>query len=208
MEELTFDNGFVLKWTRGLDGGGSTQYTDFLGLLNNKGKRYTHGLEWCSGLGAIGYSILDAGLCEYVSFMDLYSSSKDYTIINSITNNVEDKVSFYHLDAIHKLPIELKFDLVVANPPHCPTVEIENFNANGIRMIHDDGWKIHHEFFMNIKSYLEPGADIFLSEIAVHEQHIAMATEGGLTFKGTFPAPALCVDSHHGSVIMHYRYET
>jgi hypothetical protein len=35
-----------------------------------------------------------------------------------------------------------------------------------------------------------------------------MATEVGLTFKGTLPAPVLCAASTAAAVIMHYKYET
>jgi len=202
MEELTFDNGFCLKWSEGLDGGGSTQYTDFLDLLLSKGKRYDHCLEWCSGLGAIGYSILDAGLCNRVSFMDMYEPAKDCIIINAITNNVEEKVNFYHYDAIKKLP-NVKFDLVVANPPHSPDPS-DISGEHSHRLTIDTYWDIHNEFFTNIKGYLNPGADVFLSEISRFSEHLRAAKDNGLKFVGSYPAPALIKDSNPDAVLMHY----
>ena len=206
MINLTFENGTYITWVPGLDGGGSTQYTDFLSLLNLKGKKYENGLEWCCGLGAIGYSILDAGICKKMSFMDIYEPAGPVIYSNAEFNNVSDKVKFYHADSISKLPDNLKFDLVVANPPH----SYENFPYEGsdkeviYRLTVDVNWAIHLDFFKNVKKYLNPNADIILSEFSPHHTHIELAEHAGLKYMGSFPATALAKDSKTNAVLMQY----
>lgn len=206
MIDLTFENGTHITWVPGLDGGGSTQYTDFISFLKLKGKRYENGLEWCCGLGAIGYSILDAGICKNMSFTDIYEPAGPLIYSNAESNSVVDRVKFYHADSIGKLPDNLKFDLIVANPPHVP----ENFNYDGdnadtiYRLTVDTDWAIHSDFFKNVMKYLNSGADIILSEVGTHQKHIELAEQAGLKFIEAFPAPALAIDSKSEAMLMHY----
>ena len=65
---LIFDNGTIINYEPEMDGGGSTQYKDFLTYFKSTGKTYKNCFEWCSGLGAIGFSLLDAGICESITF--------------------------------------------------------------------------------------------------------------------------------------------
>jgi len=193
MHTLEFDNGIVIDYKSEDDGGGSEQYTDFLDHIKSTGKTYKHCLEWCSGLGAIGYSLLDAGICESVTFMDIHKPSIENALYNAQKNNVSDKVQAYHLDAIQKLPKHLTFDLVVGNPPHSQG-NPENFEGDWYRKIVDNNWDTHREFFINIKDYLSPSSDIILSEIENHSISkvlITMAESAGLKFINFAPAPKL-----------------
>ena len=193
MHTLTFDNGIVIDYDSSHDGGGSTQYTDFLDHIKSTGKKYKHCLEWCSGLGAIGYSLLDAGICETVTFMDIHEPSIENALRNAEKNNVSDKVKAYHLDKIGDLPKDLKFDLVVGNPPHSPE-NPQNFKDDWERKIIDPNWDTHTEFYATIGEYLEPNSDIILSEIENHSISkvlITMAESYGLKFNKIAPAPEL-----------------
>ena len=162
-QTLTFDNGFILNYEPEMDGGGSIQYKDFLTYIKSTGKTYKHCFEWCSGLGAVGFSLLDAGICESITFMDVYEPSIDSVLQNAKDNNVSDKVKAYHLDAIHKLPKDLKFDLVIGNPPHSPG-NPQGWEDHWYRIIIDPDWTLHKESFANISPYLETSSDIILSE--------------------------------------------
>lgn len=207
-EELIFKNGTKIVWTRGLDGGGSTQYIDFLSTLHTNNKVYNSGLEWCAGLGAIGYSILDAKLCQKFTFMDIYDPFEKYIIDNSRSNNLQDKVDAYCCDAIGKLPASLRFDLVVSNPPHCSEIFMNPHNDQHLsRITTDNEWKIHKEFFTNIKKYLYNGADLFISELTTHPEHIELARLNGIHFIEKYEARVLSQQSNTPAVIMHYRYE-
>lgn len=204
----TFPNGTTLYWTDGSDGGGTTQYADFTDILSNSTKVYNRGLEWCAGLGAIGFSIMDIKKCNTFAFMDLYSIALDDVKFTSEANNITDRVTTYQCDEVNKIPKHEKFDLIVANPPHCFNPFPGDNIDHAIRLVVDQDWKIHKEFFNNITSYLLPDADIFLSETGIYQEHIQLAKQNGLKFKGTLPAPALCKDAGDTSIIMHYKYET
>jgi methylase of polypeptide subunit release factors len=204
-EELVFKNGLKIQWERGLDGGGSTQYRDFLKLLENK--KYDHGLEWCAGLGAIGFSLLDAGICERMSFTDIYEPSQTYIDTNAIKNNISNKVRSYITDAISKLPSDAKFDVVVGNPPHCYNTDGLFLSKTTARLVMDKDWLIHKEFFSNIIQYLNPNGEIFLSETGPHEVLIDYAQQCGLTYKGSYPAEELSKNSNIWACILHFAYE-
>lgn len=209
MEKLVFENGIVIEWVRGLDGGGSTQHTDFLDYLKQNPKHYTHCLEWCAGLGAIGFSILDGGFCDRLSFNDLYEPAQTYILKNATANNLNDRVTFYLGDSLSVIPTDQKFDLVVANPPHVPmsVEDAQQENEVDRRLIVDTGWNIHRAFFSKITSYLLPGADVILSEIGFFKEHVALAEANGLKFIKSTPAPDLIRHTSQSAILMHYRYE-
>ena len=206
--ELVFANGTKITWERGLDGGGSTQYLDFLPYLNRINRKYTSGLEWCSGLGAIGFSILDAGICDRMSFMDFYPPAAPCTLANARDNGLTSKVVHYTIDQIQKIPLGVKFDLVVGNPPHCQNVpqHIQDVNPYAVRMLLDENWDIHREFFNNIGKYLYKGADIIISEVYDNHDLIQLAKQAGLTYVASVPAQELVKNSNPNSVIMHFQF--
>lgn len=209
MLELTFENGLHIDWIGGLDGGGSTQYKDFLNYLGQYPRHYSHCLEWCAGLGAIGYSILDAGICEKISFNDLYRPAQTFILANAIANDITDKVKFHFGDSVKVIPTDQKFDLVVGNPPHVPMNYEDSMKQNETnrRLIVDVGWQAHVNFFENIVPYLMPGADVILSEISFFEKHVQLAETAGLKFVRHVPAYELSLNSDANAVLMHYRYE-
>jgi methylase of polypeptide subunit release factors len=197
-----FENGTIVSCEQENDGGGSTQYADFINFFKEKGDdlpKYKNCLEWCAGPGFIGYSLLDEEVCQHVTFMDIHEPAIDDARNNAIFNNLTDRTSFYTIDAIHKLPTDLKFDLVVGNPPHSLKASEEWLNNKGLfRLIVDLDWKIHEEFFAHITDYLLPGAEVILSENDHFPEFIEMAKKVGLIFEGYKPAKIL-TDQIYGS---------
>ena len=197
-----FENGTIVSCEQVHDGGGSTQYADFIDFFKEKGDdlpKYKNCLEWCAGPGFIGYSLLDTEVCQHVTFMDIHEPAIDDARNNAIFNNLTDRTSFYTIDAIHKLPTDLKFDLVVGNPPHSLKASEEWLNNKGLfRLIVDLDWKIHEEFFAHITDYLLPGAEVILSENDHFPEFIEMAKKVGLIFEGYKPAKIL-TDQIYGS---------
>jgi len=211
--EKIFKNGTHIKWNRGDDGGGSTQYLDFLNIFLQNKKTYNNCLEWCAGLSAIAFSLLDAKVVDKVALMDKYKPALDTAMANAIANNLGDKVTIYHLEEINKLPAHERFDLVVANPPHVPFHSYREgdhtheSDEHGIRMVIDQDWATHKEFFASIVNYLTDGAEVYLSEIYERAEFVAMAKEAGLTYKGPLNAPRLANDSASSARIMYFKYE-
>jgi methylase of polypeptide subunit release factors len=213
---LTFENRINITWNPGDDGGGSTHYVDFLNAVGSE-KKYKNGLEWCAGLSAVAFSLLDAKICENFVLMDIYEPALIKAQENAKINNIIDKVSIRLCDKIDSLPITDKFDLVVSNPPHGETASwIINSQPNLtkeeidriIRITVDKDWNLHKEFFKNITKYLNPNADLFISETSSHPFIINWAKEVGLNLIEVFSAPALAKDTKTDAVILHFIYET
>ena len=59
--------------------GGILRAPMFLEILEkiDKSKKYDHCLEWCSGPGFIGYSILSAGICSRLDLADIWKPALD-----------------------------------------------------------------------------------------------------------------------------------
>jgi len=210
MPTLTFQHGTTINWEPPDDGGGSTQYIDFLNVLP-KDKVYDKGLEWCAGLSAISFSLLDANLVNHMTLMDIYKPALDRASLNAVNNNLYDRVTIQNLDKVGNLSQSNKFDLVVGNPPHCGVNHFTQDNPlydQSCRILNDIDWLIHKEFFTNIINYLHVGADIFISETAPHQWIYDYAKDAGLTFKHLYLAKELSQYTHTQAVIFHFKYET
>lgn len=210
---LTFKNGLHIEWNRGDDGGGSEQYLDFLDSIPAD-KKYNRCLEWCAGLSAIAFSLLDAKLINECVLMDIYEPALLKAMENANNNNLSEKVTYYVCDEIKKLPLTDKFDLIVSNPPHSNHSDwhvdgkLVEVTENHKRLTVDKNWKIHEEFFSNVTNYLNDGADVLLSETDAHNELIEMASKNSLQYIGSYPANILKKYSNANAVIMHFKYET
>jgi methylase of polypeptide subunit release factors len=127
-------------------------------------------------------------------FVDMHGPSIKACLANATANKVSDKVSAYVCNEIKQIPSTEKFDLVVANPPHSGDREafiesLEHLNCvdNTCRLIVDEGYEALQDFYANIKDYLNPGADIFITTGSNQEHYIAWAASGGLKFMGFCP---------------------
>lgn len=208
--KLIFKNKTQIEWNHGDDGGGSTHYTDFLNAIGSS-KQYNNCLEWCAGLSAISFSLLDANIINKSVLMDIYEPALTKALDNAQNNNLSDRVSIRLCGKISDLPVTDKFDLVVANPPHAISdhwIEDGPDYDTVHRITVDLDWKLHKEFYANIKNYLNPGADVFISEIDSHLVIEEYANQSGLRFVSSIPAPTLGNDSKTNAFIQRYTYET
>ena len=200
------DNGITVYYDSTSNGGGSTQYPDFIDVLNLLGKKYSSAMEWCSGSGFIGFSLLDYQFADTVTFVDLHDISIECINYTAEKNNIRGKIQTYMCDEVKKLPDTL-YDLIVANPPHVDNIDdIKDIVGTDWikRVTIDEGWKVHEEFFTNIGTYLNKGADILLSETNMYQVHIDMAEKAGLRYVGSYPANCLRTTGGPQAVIMHY----
>ena len=216
MDNLKFKNGIHVKWDFGDDGGGSKHYVDFLNVIGTE-KKYNNCLEWCAGLSAIGFSLVDAGIAKNIVLMDIYEPALIRAQENAKNNNIIDNVSIRVCDTIDSLPNTDKFDLVVSNPPHSNSDHwIEELYSESTqlekdwmyRMTVDKDWELHKEFFKNITKYLNPNADLYISEVYQNSHFVDWAKEVGLNVIEVFPSPMLSISSRTEAIIYHFRYET
>lgn len=163
------------------EGGGIFAKDTFLKLLSN-GKKYDTIFEWCSGLGTIGFYLLESGICNKLVLGDISADALKLANETVKINNLESKCQVYQISKLSDLPSNLHFDAVVSNPPHfknraqvAPTVtklnhlEIPGFLLeadDGFRMGVDEGWLAHKDFYSNIHKFCNPDCDVIIWENA------------------------------------------
>lgn len=207
-QERVYENGFILQYPTHMDGGGYELKDELYSLIDRTGKEhYSRALEWCSGVGPLGYDLLDKKLVDTVAFVDSHSPSIKACLANATANNVSDKVSAYVCDKIMQMPSHERFDIIVANPPHSGDRQafiesLEHLNCvdNTCRIIVDDGYEALQDFYANIKDYCNPDADIYITTGSNQEHYVAWAAKGGLRLMGFSP---MVSNPHCG--IYHYK---
>lgn len=145
-----------------LDGGGSSQAKAFLDLFRAQfpNRKFKTLFEWCCGPGFLGFSFLQAGICEELVLADINPH-----VVPGIERTIRDggfegRVRYYISDNLKSVPSEEKFDLVLGNPPWAyreipglPNPLIPN----------DPEWTIHQGFFSQIGAYLTKDAVLCVS---------------------------------------------
>lgn len=147
-----------------INGGGRESIYDSLSivkLLSNNNPNYKRVMEWCSGPGFWGFSLLSLLELEKLVLVDVYKPVQEYIDKTLSTNNITctEFVNSYNFEQI---PAQ-KFDLIVGNPPHfC----IDPFSKlyDDPRRYKDENWDIHRNFFENVSDYLEDNGRIILQE--------------------------------------------
>lgn len=210
------DTDFIVLYVEGSDGGGINHLSDFKQAVSLSGKsNYHSAVEWCAGFGVIGFEFLRSGICNNMSFIDCHEPTISWLQKTIDHNNLQSNTALYHIDAIGLLPEHVKFDLVLANPPHCfdqtskemfeRTIENPKQKADVIRLVCDVDYMIHKEFFDNIREHLLPNADVFISETANLKEIKQFAINAGLIWIDTYPAPKLSIDRETDAVIFHFK---
>jgi UDPglucose 6-dehydrogenase len=223
-KDVKLSSGLFISFSHLLDGGGASCSEDIVNVIKQiKPEGYDNTLEWCSGMGAIGFDILGHKLSKRVVFQDKIPFAEDCIIKNAMNNDllIAGKVKFVLANRIGGLPEREKFDLVVANPPHVSDyfeflknsqMQNSSFKAflSSARMCVDHGYGAHKEFFMNIKKYLNDDADILLVENHENPMFKHWAYQNGLYFVDAYKLPIyenLIKGNMISARIMHFKLE-
>jgi methylase of polypeptide subunit release factors len=194
-QKLVFENGLILNFPNHVDGGGYTLKDEIFSLIERTGTKdhYTIALDWCAGYGPFGFDLLDKNKADHVSFVDCYDVAIETCINNAKANNLEHKIAGYVSDKISSVPFgDTKFDLVVANPPHSSTsAHIDSASITTLRMIVDEDYIAHQEFYANIRKFLTDDADVYITAGSNMEYFIKWAALGGLILQGFSPSMIL-----------------
>jgi hypothetical protein len=211
LQTKILNSGIVVEFPTHLDGGGLEMVDDLMTAIKATGKSfYNRGCEWCAGFGVLGYEVLGSGLANHMVFTDYYPVAIQNCLDTASKNNISDKVTGHISATIKGIPNE-KWDLVVSNPPHAydKALFLETLPGGAIsherlentcRLIVDQNFAIHKEFFRNIKEKLTPDADVYLIESGNHDFFVEWADKGGLKCVGKYPVSFL----PHG-YIFHFR---
>jgi 16S rRNA G1207 methylase RsmC len=211
MQTARLSSGIVVEYPNYLNGGGLDMVDELVNVIRTTGKAsYDRGCEWCAGFGVLGFDVLGLGLAKHMVFTDYYSEAIKNCLDTASKNNISDKVTGYISGTIKGIPNE-KWDLVISNPPHVfdkeffietlPGGKENNANIdNSCRLIVDQNFAIHKEFFKNIKEKLTKDADVYLIEALKDGFINEWAEQAGLYVHATYPISAL----PHGQ-IFHFK---
>lgn len=179
--------GIDVFYSDDLDGGGARFGQDFLSFLPEHSGSVTHVLEWCAGPGFIGFSLLAAGLCKKLTLIDINPAAVAACQQTIARNNLGDRVWTAQSDCFDALDQGPTFNLVVANPPHCPTTT-PSPGGHPALLYNDLDWRIHRKFYEQVPRYLAHGGRVILQEDESQSngEHFKGMIEGaGLEYLGT-----------------------
>jgi predicted RNA methylase len=162
-----------------LDGGGPMAAPHFARFIKNANGRwptkFARAFEWCCGPGYIGLTLLAEGIGDRWYLADINPAAIDCLQRTVVRNRLQGRVSYCVSDNFSNISPDARFDLVVGSPP----------NYSGLNPRHpyyerykddlrpnDPGFRIHRDFYRNVKRHLNPGAMLFILEISVMETEV------------------------------------
>ena len=161
-----------------LDGYGTVLARPFLAYLRRTGRpHYPRCFEWCAGPGFIGVTLLRAGLVGELVLADRNPAVASWVARTREQNDLP--ITYYESDNFKAIPEHEKFDLVVANPPNYFRLNPEHPSYLKMRddpRPNDPGWKIHQSFYATVRAHLNPGAELFISEVEPHHHEVYLPT--------------------------------
>ena len=168
---FTVNNDIAVYYDSFMDGGGTTFGQEIAPVIQTlyPGVVFNNCFEWCSGPGFIGFDILSRGICNNLWLGDIFKPALravEKTIEHLPEQYKNNTVATLHLQGTEYIPETLKFDLIVANPPHwnnkgetlAATIKFRDLRSS------DNDWAIHTDFFKNIKRSLASNGKILLQE--------------------------------------------
>jgi methylase of polypeptide subunit release factors len=187
--------GHSLTYPSHLNGGGDSQWSAFHQAIKLYGKSsYNKGLEWCAGMGLLGFECLLNNICKEITFNDHYDLAVKSCIDSAKELNVDNRIKTHLSSTLADLPDNEIYDFIIGNPPHvfekdqfvkstrewAPDVS-EASITQSCRMVLDSDGGIHKNFFENVRSHIHADTDIFLSgSITNIEQIKKMAQDSDL----------------------------
>jgi hypothetical protein len=169
-------NSLEVLWDPELDGGGQAFGQDFIPVVSHLFGHAPHVYEACAGCGFIGFSLLANGLCDRLTLSDVNPRSVEAMQRTVQRNGLADRVSVHLADGLNGIPADLRFDLVVSNPPWYSS-------DNGSLIACDPGWAFHRSFYAGISGHVQPGGSVLFQENsggAEHDVFLPMLAAGGL----------------------------
>lgn len=192
--EIFVANDFKVFYNNNLEGGGNKfgqLYPSIIKLLYPD-RIFNDCLEWCSGHGVIGFRLLADEICKNLHFLEMYQPAVNAckkTIAN-MPIRFANRVSIYGTSTLTSLPSNIRFDLIVSNPPHFPGLlgnELGDIPQNHRRRITvDHEWKTHKDFFANVANNLAEDGVILLQEIYHIDEFAEMIDHGRLKITKMF----------------------
>ncbi|MBM9592205.1 peptide chain release factor N(5)-glutamine methyltransferase [Leptospira sp. 201903075] len=152
--------------------------------------------DLCSGSGCIGLSLVQLLESSFVTLSDLSEKAIDVSRRNAEKYQLTEKTEFYVSDLDLSLPKELKFDLIVSNPPYIPESEkpeimpdVLEFEPH-LALFVSDFKEFHKRLLSAVKNRLHPGGKFMMETHPLYMDDVeSLATELG------FLSPKRILDS-------------
>jgi hypothetical protein len=199
-QTIELSGGIKVTFPTHLDGGGREMVSDLVTAICASGKSYyNRAFEWCAGFGVLGYELLGLHLTKSLVFSDYYDIAIRHCVDTANSNGLSSKVTGYVTPCIGNIPEHEKWDLVVSNPPHSEEASgffdhmrndperSHQFIENSARLVVDENWGIHKEFYANIRKHLSDDADLYIIESVQDVRYEAFIEEAGLYIVNKYP---------------------
>ena len=176
-----------VSYTNNLDGAGLQLTNHFVAIVEKLIGKVSRICEFGAGPGFIGFSLLANGLCDSLCLIDINPEAVKICKKTIQKNKLESKVSVYLSNGLSNLPSSEKWDLVVSNPPHHPTKK--GWLQEDVLKAVDKDWKIHQQFYANVKKFLKPnGSTLFVenNQSSVPSLWSEMISKNGLKMIDVF----------------------
>ncbi|MFI8457300.1 methyltransferase [Kitasatospora sp. NPDC085464] len=180
-----------VSYTAELDGGGNAFGRAYEPFVRSRFGRVGSVFEWCAGPGFIGFSLLAAGLCDRLDLGDVNPDAGAAVARTVEANDLDGKVRFHLSDGFDDVPGDLRWDLMIGNPPHVNAVAAgsEYQHSHSPLIWKDTDWAIHREFYDAAAERLRPGGSVVVQEnhrFSAPEDFTGMAEKAGLEVVGAF----------------------
>ena len=169
--KFTVNDDIIVYYDQFMDGGGTTFGQEIATILTKlyPNRVFNNCFDWCSGPGFVGFNILSRGICNNLWLGDIFKPSlraAEKSIENLPEKYKKNTIATLHLQGIEDISETLEFDLVVGNPPHWNNKGETLATRTRFRDLcsTDNDWKIHGNFFQNIKKNLSADGIILLLE--------------------------------------------
>jgi release factor glutamine methyltransferase len=147
-------------------------------------------LDIGTGSGCIALSLAQAFPTAQVYAIDIAQSALDLAVKNAAANNITN-ITFIQSNLFTSLPTDLKFDLIVSNPPYIdPAAQLEksvlNWEDHGALFAHNQGMQIIEQIVTQAKNHLKENAALpyqLVMEIDVSQGIIVKKLLGQHGFK-------------------------
>jgi len=139
-----------------------------LAALNRIGATDSQVLDFGTGTGCVAIALAAQCPSTHVHALDISAAALSLARANAENHALGTRISFHQGDGFRALPVELRFNLLVSNPPYIPTAEIptlqpevRDFDPRGALDGGADGLDFYRLLAGESPAWLKTGGGLF-----------------------------------------------